>query len=267
MNYLNIETYLASLDLDKSDLTSIVKRFKKCDVYLTGSLACGHGTPSSDIDMHILTDDGSEISFDREDYSFTSGNISSTVIDLGHVPIDVDIIPLNLLTNSLKKINSMNFKDKDSDCFTQQSEFFSNEQLISIVHRLLTGNKIKENLPVKFEGILNISNWFKWRTIYHSIIAENTLDDVIGFIDVSDKESAIYSIRTLAVKTAFAYLASRKVSLDREKWVLFHLRNLTTDTSDFLTNIITMTNTIDAEESISKIDELLAEMRKEISGV
>ena len=194
-------------------------------IMLTGSIALGHGTTTSDLDVHVLVPLDRYIKIKKSiEWSIKSQLIE--VIEMGSEVLDIEYICIDTVTEVLDKINREFSNNQNKKYLVEQiSEVFDIDEFMTLVHRLYTGVPIYgKSIAEYVKNRIEISEYFSWKTRYLLELADILYQDFIGFIEVEDNDSVHYFSKTVFSKLLYAYLTSRKISMDREKWLIYNLR-------------------------------------------
>ena len=145
---------------------------------------------------------------------------------MGSEVLDIEYICIDTVTEVLDKINREFSNNQNKKYLVEQiSEVFDIDEFMTLVHRLYTGVPIYgKSIAEYVKNRIEISEYFSWKTRYLLELADILYQDFIGFIEVEDNDSVHYFSKTVFSKLLYAYLTSRKISMDREKWLIYNLR-------------------------------------------
>lgn len=210
MNILEVDPYtlknliLQNLNYEKDDI-----------IFASGSIIEKLGNMYSDIDLFILNDRMNQI------YELKINRIQS-------IKIDLETWNLSFLKKIISNVNNFDVNNLESNFFEEMVlDNISLEQQLSILHRLLVGVSIlNETEFKKLISSLNQNNYFILLSRLHSNNVDNSYEDILGNFEMGNyKNSILISINTLP-EAIMAYLSSKKISIDRQKWALKKLELL-----------------------------------------
>ncbi len=183
--------------------------------FVAGSLAAGHGTRNSDLDINVL--------LSEKNYHALKGS----VINIFWSGMRIDFTFLNIadIQSFSNLLSTVDFNSPTQDYASHEFLLKSeNKDFEHNLGRTLSGEAIfkSEEITEIFRQLFE-KNVFKWFAHRFRIDAENCYDDVSGFFDSEDFPSAYVSGLNMLCKCYCSFLLRNNIYIDREKWVIYHL--------------------------------------------
>ena len=208
---------------------------RECDiVFVAGSLiegqvgkySSGVGNMQSDIDVFIVTDN---ISY-YENVVYNETFYKTMFFSIEGLSYDLEIYEYDKIMHFLMKLDSIDFKDSVTDDIRTINLFDMEKAVVkkymSFIHRFLN------SIPIcNYDGYQNMKNkinkenYFIYNKRYYVNIIDLFYDDAVGYIQQNQGVLASCMARNLLQYAVCAYLYSKGVSFDREKWTPLLLEN------------------------------------------
>lgn len=184
----------------------------------------GMGNSTSDIDLYIIRDSND---LEKEIYEINSMIYKSNIFSVSGYSIDVKIFNYNdiseLVTSFSNIVIKENTRIENSFIPPEKFDVYSTN---SFVHRI--NHSICINNKDKFKYIRDSiikSKWNSLMILHNQNKIDSSYEDVIGNLEESNIEVALYSIRKMFYYAVGIYLYHMEDSYDREKWVCLKLLN------------------------------------------
>jgi len=242
--YLNLDEYLLEKDISLSDVVNFLA--KNGAKYISGSLVSGHGTIMSDIDAYGILDNISDIETVNHIYKnirIDIGYISTTKVE--DIIADINRIGLNYELMNVKNVG--------------KSAGWSSTQVVEVFSRLVNSTFLADNLSSNIIDELNLDKYAMFASAHYWMFAENSLEDVIGFIKSEDLVACQLRLTHLTCFAIMSLLNKKKLFCDRSKWIPYYLNTNQIDLPFSFEEIL-----IPSELSVSvlksnmrKVDQLL----------
>lgn len=221
-----LELNVIDKQIPVSKLLEVIKYKEDDIVFAAGSLIEGVGNRHSDLDIFILAENLERFNEIECEYDFDQFKVTFT--NAYGIGFDIEVWSKELLLEVINQINSIQF---DTSTRTYNLIDLPNnnriEDIMSLVHRFITGEALHNHDG--FNGLLeklNLDNYYRLMVRWSMNEVDNSIDDLIGNVDKKDFINAVLVGRTVLIETLTTYLFSKKVSLDRAKWVYPKLRQL-----------------------------------------
>lgn len=211
MKYLNLEEYLVEKDIEKEELIKHIKTKTKNTTFISGSLAQGHGTLTSDVDVNVVVG-----SLD-EDFSIEN-------IYFNGIRIDIETISETTLSKLSSTLGDFSSESDSKQYYSTEIDGVNIEKLVHFAGRCINGEHVIINDHMKFileqlsDGRLKVwmSEFYKW--LVHAYI-----EDVTGFIASEDYAAAYTSMLDALHYGLMSFLNATGTYIDRTKWVSYNL--------------------------------------------
>lgn len=208
---MNVDAYYRCHRLDgpsvEAELRRLVGKIARLCICLSGSLVEGIGNARSDLDVYVITD-----APDAARYSFGSAQIAQ----IGDIFVDVEFIhpeKLEKLIDHMALFPAHELRDQ------RRSAIALTPGEMKLIHNISIAT------PVEGDGFLRtlqdrINSKIQSRLLfdYCAILMDAVHDDVIGFIEANDVDSAKMSLRIYRQNLAGAFLAALGETNPAEKW-------------------------------------------------
>ncbi|ERT46254.1 MULTISPECIES: hypothetical protein [Fusobacterium] len=191
-------------------------------VYLSGSLIEGIGNSYSDLDIFIVTKDIDKFKTTNYDYS---RKLSKTIFkNFFDKKCDIEIYDYNLILRNIFILNNLKSENyRILNIFEGISSF----NFFSFIHRLLIGvsiNNSKDFLYLKEQ--IDLEKYFIILKFFYQNSVENLYDDLVGNIERKNYLTVKLLGNMIIPYLISYYLCGKKISIDRVKWSILKLENL-----------------------------------------
>jgi hypothetical protein len=226
MPLIGLDHFLASKQLTLADIAEATPARGGDAVYISGSLAAGHGTTTSDIDLYVLSaQDGAQFGpIPMEDYFGKDSSCLTSRLDTRQ---HVEIVPVNLLRSIYAELTSFDFNDPNVSFATNKEKVAGIDKgiVVETLHRL--GHAVPLHNPaliLQMQNELPRPAFFAWEARGQILAGDNIYDDIIGFLEAGEDVLAWVQSAQLLQHAGWAVLYASGISIDRDKWVPFFLR-------------------------------------------
>ncbi|AIW13326.1 nucleotidyltransferase domain-containing protein [Vibrio tubiashii] len=211
--YLDLDGYLATKSLSLSQLTAyldeLVDLTRVEGAYVTGSIAEGHGTISSDLDITVVLPVSNPTDFEVRNRFFQS------------VRVDIEFINQRVVDRIQRVLETMDFEDIHQNF--QEIDVgpgLRKEGVLECIGRMLNGRALKPNRTTEAIGQQGM---YRYLGHLSRLYSENLYEDVLGFLDSNDTVSAGKQSLQLLDQIYMTKLLAQQIYIDRQKWVPFFL--------------------------------------------
>lgn len=218
--------YLAALNkhISKKQILDTFGYGSEDLIYVGGSLIEGLGNNYSDLDVFVLTKDLNNHDI-TADYKFSSTKVAFSRIE--GINCDIEYWPLPVIEDLFTQFNQMDFSDTSVRVVNQLSIDTSADQLVSTVNRLINGVAIyNEEKVTQLIQSLKIEHFYRWMVRYYVNCVDNSFDDIIGNLEAGQYEVSVMVAREMCLALIRAYLYSKEIAIDRDKWIYPKLAKL-----------------------------------------
>jgi hypothetical protein len=181
--------------------------------WLTGSIPAGLGTPTSDLDLIVIADPAA---------ATTSGQY-----DVDGRRVDVTVYPLTWLTDAVAAVVPYRATTGDN------SQLFTREPVLKAVSQVYAGIEVVKDSPefvrAREELAAGAVEFRRLLIARDAMYANNTYEDLAGFVRDGDVESALARARDLLEFGLSAWCVARGEVYPGTKWLWRKLRRTVTD--------------------------------------
>ena len=192
---------------------------------VTDPLAKGIGNRYSDIDVFVLKEDFDTLK--KEEITYDFGALKTHFKNIAGIRADIENYSLEVIEASVAALEHCDFSEHTkSRNALLLPESLDVDVFLSFVHRFLHSICInnQERYP-SLKDAVNIGTYHRLKKRMQLSQLFNVRDDIVGNYDAGQTETAALISRNALMLSLKAYLSYRKISYDRDKWILIKLKN------------------------------------------
>jgi hypothetical protein len=208
---MNVDTYYRRHQCDgpsvEAELIRLIGEIPRFCVCLSGSLIEGIGNGRSDLDAYVITD-----APDPARYSF--GN--AQVAPIGDIFVDIEFIHPEKLEKLIARAVGFSAQAlRDQRC----SAVALTPSEMKLLHNISIATPVEgEEFLRDLQGRIDVKVLSRLLFDYCSVLMDAVHQDVMGFIEANDADSAKSSLRIYRQHVAGAFLAALGETNPAEKW-------------------------------------------------
>ncbi len=221
---LDTDALLKELNFDQNDI-----------IFLGGSLIEGNfiqfskgmGNKYSDIDLFIISDNIEN--FEYQNVAYNEKYYQTKFISFLGASIDIEILSKETFNHAITSFNNIDFSKTSIRTINllDLEKGIDFPYICSFIHRFLTGIPIFNNDKYKeIKDSFPKENYFHFMSRHYINLADIHYEDIVGNLECGEFDTSIIIARETLLTVSRAYLYFKKISIDRDKWILLKLKNI-----------------------------------------